>query len=136
MNSRARKRERGFTLISMMVVISIMIILLGVAMPIYSHSILRAREENLRHNLDTLNQMIFQYTLDRQKTPDSLEDLRSAGYLQTIPDDITGSDTWEVEPAEGVKLSLYPSGGQRRQGLFDLVRAGVRSQVSRKSLPA
>ena len=107
MNSRARKRERGFTLISMMVVISIMIILLGVAMPIYSHSILRAREENLRHNLDTLNQMIFQYTLDRQKTPDSLEDLRSAGYLQTIPDDITGSDTWEVEPAEGVKLSLY-----------------------------
>jgi len=107
MNSRGRGRERGFTLISMMVVISIMIILLGVVMPIYSHSILRVREDNLRHNLDTMNQMIFQYTLDRQKTPDSLQDLKSAGYLQTIPDDITGSDTWEVEPAEDVKLSPY-----------------------------
>ena len=76
MNSRATARERGFTLISMIVVISIMLILLGVAMPIYSHSLQRVREDNLRHNLDTLNQMIFQYTMDRQKAPDSLDDLR------------------------------------------------------------
>ncbi len=107
MNRRNTASERGFTLISMMVVISIMLILLGVAMPIYSHSLQRVREENLRHNLETMNKLIYQYALDRQKTPDSLDDLRTAGYLEEIPDDITGSKTWEVEPADGVKLSPY-----------------------------
>ena len=106
MNSRGRGRERGFTLISMMVVISIMIILLGVVMPIYSHSILRVREDNLRHNLDTMNQMIFQYTLDKQKATQSLDDLVSAGYLKTIPDDITGSKTWDLEQADDTIMSL------------------------------
>jgi general secretion pathway protein G len=107
MHSRVRAGERGFTLISMMVVISIMLILLGVAMPIYSHSLQRVREENLRHNLEVLNQMIWQYALDRQKAPDSLDDLKTAGYLEEIPDDITGSKTWEVEPADDVKLSPF-----------------------------
>jgi general secretion pathway protein G len=106
MNARATTRERGFTLISMMVVMSIMLILLGVAMPIYSHSLTRAREDNLRQNLRTLNQMIFQYTQDKQKAPQSLDDLKTAKYLDTIPDDITGSNTWETEPAEGVIMSL------------------------------
>jgi len=107
MSSKTTGREHGFTLISMMVVISIMLILLGVAMPIYSHSLTRAREDNLRRNLDTLNQLIFQYGQDRQKPAQSLSDLTSAGYLKTIPDDITGrSDTWVTEPTDGVILSL------------------------------
>ncbi|MGA2424791.1 MAG: type II secretion system protein [Terriglobales bacterium] len=107
MNRRATGRERGFTLISMMVVISIMLILLGVAMPIFSHSLTRAREENLRTNLETLNQAIFQYAQDKQKAPQSLSDLVSAKYLKTIPNDITGNpDTWETEPGEGVIMSL------------------------------
>jgi general secretion pathway protein G len=109
MNRKPTGRERGFTLISMMVVISIMLILLGVAMPIFSHSLTRAREENLRKNLDTLNQSIFQYTQDKQKAPQSLDDLVTAGYIDRrvgIPDDITGSKTWETEPAEGVIMSL------------------------------
>jgi len=107
MNRRATGRERGFTLISMMVVISIMLILLGVAMPIFSHSLTRAREENLRANLETLNQAIFQYAQDKQKAPQSLSDLVSAKYLKTIPNDITGNpDTWETEPGEGVIMSL------------------------------
>ena len=80
-----RRGERGFTLISMMLVISIMLILLGVAMPIYSRSMLRAREDNLRRNLETMNQAIFQYTQDKSKAPQSLDDVRSAGYLKEIP---------------------------------------------------
>jgi general secretion pathway protein G len=107
MNSRAKIRERGFTLLEMMVVIAIILILLAVAMPVYSHSIARAREENLRRNLDTMNQMIFQYAQDRQKSPQSLNDLKTAGYLKSIPEDITGrEDTWETEDAEGTILSL------------------------------
>jgi general secretion pathway protein G len=103
----ATTRNQGFTLIEMMVVISIILILLGVAMPIYSHSLMRAREDNLRKNLETLNYMIYQYAQDKQKAPQSLQDLKSAGYLKSIPDDITGnSDTWETEPGDDVIMSI------------------------------
>jgi general secretion pathway protein G len=106
MNRRPTRRDRGVTLIEMMVVISIILILLAVATPIYSHSVTRQREQNLRHNLDTLNRLIFQYALDKQKAPQSLDDLKTAGYIGKIPDDITGSvDTWQTEPADGI-LSL------------------------------
>jgi len=90
-----------------MVVISVILILLGVALPIYSHALARKREENLRRNLETLNQMIFQYALDKQKPPQSLDDLKSAKYLETIPEDITGRvDTWVTEPGDGTIMSL------------------------------
>jgi general secretion pathway protein G len=103
----ARTRDRGFTLIEMMAVIGIILILLGIALPVYSHSLARAREENLRQNLETLNQLIFQYSQDKQKAPQSLDDLRTAGYLKSIPEDITGSvDTWETEPGDGTIMSL------------------------------
>jgi general secretion pathway protein G len=102
-----KSRERGFTLIEVMVVITVILILLGMAMPIYSHSIQQAREERLRRNLDTLNEAIFQYTLDKQKTPQSLPDLKTAGYIDKIPDDITGSqDTWETESGDDFIMSL------------------------------
>jgi len=102
-----RRRDRGFTLIEMMAVIGIILILLGIALPVYSHSLVRAREDNLRQNLETLNQLIFQYTQDKQKAPESLDDLRTAGYLKSIPEDITGSvDTWETEPGDGTIMSL------------------------------
>jgi len=103
----ARRRDRGFTLIEMMAVIGIILILLGIALPVYSHSLVRAREDNLRQNLETLNQLIFQYAQDKQKAPESLDDLRTAGYLKSIPEDITGSvDTWETEPGDGTIMSL------------------------------
>jgi general secretion pathway protein G len=107
MSKTATGRNRGFTLIEIMVVISVMLILLGVAIPIYSHALTRKREENLRRNLETLNQMIFQYALDKQKAPQSLDDLKQAKYLDRIPEDITGrDDTWVTEPADGSIMSL------------------------------
>ena len=107
MSKTATERDRGFTLIEIMVTISVILILLGAAIPLYSHALTRKREENLRTNLDTLNHMIFQYTLDKQKAPQSLEDLKSAGYLESIPEDITGhTDTWATEPADGAIWSL------------------------------
>ncbi len=109
MDSRATGRNipgryRGFTLIEMMIVIGIILVMLGVAMPIYSHSIRRAREANLRKNLETLNKLIFQYALDKQKAPQSLDDLRAAGYINEVPADIDGAD-WVTEPADAI-LSL------------------------------
>ncbi len=103
MRTAAKQNKRGFTLIEMMVVISIILILLSIAVPIYSQSINRAREDNLRQNLWTLNQMIIQYTLDKKKAPQSLEDLKQAGYIESIPEDITGrEDTWIPEQDDSI----------------------------------
>jgi general secretion pathway protein G len=106
MKRRPTGRDRGFTLIELMVVITILLIILGVVMPIYSQSIKRAKEQNLRNNLDTMNALIYEYTLDKQKYPKSLDDLKSAGYIAAIPNDITGSQDWATEDADGTIMSL------------------------------
>ena len=104
MKLRRRAGQRGFTLIEMVVVISLILVLLSVALPMYSRSIISAREATLRENLETLNKVIDQYTLDKQKAPQSLHDLVEAGYLKFIPKDITGSaDTWQVEQEDSLK---------------------------------
>src|SRR5882762_1896479 len=102
--SRAAKSEEGgFTLIEMIVVISMIMILLSIAVPNYSQSINRAREDNLRRNLWTLNEVIVQYTLDKKKAPQSLGDLKQAGYIKDIPEDITGrNDTWVPEEDDSI----------------------------------
>jgi len=94
-----RKRSRGFTLIELMIVISMMLILVSIAIPAYNASILRAKEGVLRQDLFTLRSLISQYTLDKQKAPQSLDDLVSGGYIKTIPQDpFTGrNDTWVVD---------------------------------------
>jgi general secretion pathway protein G len=92
------RRESGFTLIELMIVMSILLILITIAIPIYNQSILRARESVLRQDLFTMRQVIDRYTLDKQKAPQSLEDLVSAGYIKQIPKDpFTGrNDTWQT----------------------------------------
>src|SRR5574337_624750 len=98
MRTQRQRGDRGFTLIEIMVVISIMLILLAIAIPRYNQSLTAAREDSLRKNLQTLNQVIVQYTLDKQRAPKSLQDLKSAGYISEVPEDITGrNDTWALE---------------------------------------
>src|SRR5258707_3960747 len=84
-------RNRGFTLIEMVVVISMILILLSIALPMYNQSVIRAREATLRQNLATLNKVIDQYTLDKQKAPQALDDLFSAGYPKLVPNGIAGT---------------------------------------------
>ena len=88
----------GFTLIELMIVITIIMILASISIPIYQASLVHAKEAVLRDDLFTMRSVIDQYTLDKQKAPQSLEDLVSAGYLKAIPKDpITGAtDTWQV----------------------------------------
>ena len=84
---KRRFQQRGFTLIELMVVISIIVILLSLAIPNYTSSILHAKETALRDDLYTLRSLIDQYTLDKQKAPTSLQDLVTAGYLKELPKD-------------------------------------------------
>jgi general secretion pathway protein G len=93
---RKRNRTRGFTLLELMIVITMIMILMSVAVPIYNQSIVQARESVLRSNLATLRSVISQYTLDKQKAPQSLDDLVQAGYLRQIPlDPMTKQPNWE-----------------------------------------
>ena len=97
--ARRRKTERsaGFTLLEMMIVIIIMGVLMSIALPIYNTSLVRSREAVLRQDLFTLRSLISQYTLDKQKAPQSLDDLVQGGYIKTIPKDpMTNETNWEV----------------------------------------
>jgi general secretion pathway protein G len=89
----------GFTLIELMIVMTIILILISIAAPMYKTSLIRSREAVLRDDLFTLRSVIDQYTLDKQAAPQALDDLVSAGYLRELPvDPFTGSNqTWEVE---------------------------------------
>jgi len=79
-----------------MVVISIIVILMSVAIPRYQASILRARETVLKDDLYSMRTVIDQYTLDKQKAPQSLQDLVDAGYIKELPKDpfTNARDSW------------------------------------------
>ena len=111
------KRDRGFTLIELMIVISLILILVSVSVPIYNQSILRARESVLRQNLFTLRSLISQYTLDKQKPPQSLDDLIQAHYLKFIPNDpMTTKPDWTVEQEDSTIMSV----DQQDSGIDDV----------------
>lgn len=87
----------GFTLLELIVVMSIIAILLAITIPMYSRSLVSARERALRADLELLRDSIWHYTFDKQKAPQGLPDLVTAGYLTKIPDDpMTHEPNWEV----------------------------------------
>src|SRR5690349_13397835 len=90
--------RRGFTIIELMVVMTIISILMSLAIPAYQKAILRSKESVLRNNLFTMRTVIDEYTYDKQKAPQTLQDLVSEGYLRAVPKDpMTDSDSsWKV----------------------------------------
>jgi general secretion pathway protein G len=104
---RRKHPSAGFTLIELMIVVSILLILISIAVPQYTSSVKRARESVLRQDLFTMRSVISQYTLDKQKMPQSSDDLVQAGYLKQIPiDPMTGQANWAWHNAdEGTILS-------------------------------
>jgi general secretion pathway protein G len=115
-----KRRRAGFTLIELMIVMAIVVILIATAIPQYQKSLIRAKESVLKNNLFTMRMMIDEYSYDKQKAPQSLQDLVQEGYLREIPrDPITGSNsTWRTiqEDATQATSSTEP-------GIFD-VRSG------------
>jgi general secretion pathway protein G len=113
-----KKRSRGFTLIELMIVISVILILVSVALPAYNQSIWRARESVLKQNLFAIRSVISQYTLDKQKAPQSLEDLVTAGYFKQIPNDpmTSRNDSWTVEE----ETDTIMTADQQEPGIYDV----------------
>jgi general secretion pathway protein G len=111
------KRRRGFTFVELMVVVSIIVILVSMAIPVYQKSILRAKESVLKNNLFTLRTVIDNYTYDKQKAPQALGDLVSDGYLREIPvDPMTGSNqSWQT-----VMEDASQSVNQSEPGIWDV----------------
>jgi general secretion pathway protein G len=113
---RRGSKASGFTLLEMMIVISIIIILMAVAIPNYNRTVIQSRESVLRSNLSTLRSVISQYTLDKQKAPQSLDDLVQEHYLRQIPvDPMTKETNWEV-----VQEDTLMSVDQQEPGIYDV----------------
>jgi len=91
------RNARGFTMLELMVVITIILILLALAAGRYEMSIISAKEAVLKEDLFVMRQAIQQYTIDKLQGPQSLDDLVAAGYLREIPvDPFTKQKDWQV----------------------------------------
>lgn len=114
------RRRFGFTLVELMIVMAIIAILMSVAIPIYSRSITRAKESVLKNNLFTMRNVIDEYTYDKQKAPQTLQDLVGDGYLREVPiDPMTGSnDSWKI-----IQEDASNTVNQAQPGIYD-VRSG------------
>ena len=119
-SSFSKRARRGFTFVELMIVMAIIAVLLSVAIPIYSRSIMRAKESVLKNNLFTLRTVIDEYTYDKQKAPQSLQDLVGSGYLRQIPVDpiTTSADSWKI-----IQEDAANTVNQSEPGIFD-VRSG------------
>ena len=122
--------KAGYTLVEIVIVLTIISILVSIAVPIYQKVLLRTKESVLRNNLFTLRTVIDEYTYDKQKAPQSLEDLVRDGYLRQVPEDpMTGNNqSWRIIMEDAVTMV-----NQTEPGIFD-VRSGS-DKVSLEGTP-
>ena len=99
-----RKHEAGFTLIELLIVMTIIAILATMAIPRFASAIKHAREAVLKEDLHVMRSAIDSYTMDKQKAPQSLDDLVQDGYLKSIPQDpmTYSKDTWVTNTSDAM----------------------------------
>lgn len=105
--------ERGFTLIELVIVMAVIGLLAAIAIPSFVRSMQKAKEAVLLEDLHVMRNAIDSYTIDKEKAPQSLEDLVQAGYLKSIPKDpITSSnDTWITSQSDALSDISQSQGG-------------------------
>ncbi len=103
-------RQRGFTLLEMVMVMTIIVVLAVIGVTSYQQVRAKARETLLKEDLNTMRKLIDQYEADREKLPQSLDDLVTAGYMRDVPiDPVTGEKDWVTENGES---TVARDGGQ------------------------
>ena len=102
--SIGRKQDAGFTLVELMIVMAIIAILMLVAVPRFAASVRMAREAVLKEDLFTIRGAIDSYTMDKQKAPQSLDDLVQEGYLKSLPEDpmTKSTSTWVTDSSDSL----------------------------------
>ena len=123
---RSLLTARGFTLLELMIVISVIIILVSVALPQYQKTVLHARETVLKDDLHKMRDLLDQYSADKGKLPQTLDDLVSAGYMREVPKDpitenkdwvlATGDDPYSTQGGTGVTDVHSASGDVSSEG--------------------
>lgn len=114
-NPVVRSYNAGFTLLELMIVISIIIILAAITLPQYQRTITHTRESVLRDDLFKMRSLIDQFSADKGRLPQSLDELASEGYMREVPvDPITGQKDWAIATGED------PNSLEGEQGMTDI----------------
>jgi general secretion pathway protein G len=122
------RHSPGFTLLELMIVISIIIILAAIALPQYQKTIMHTREAVLRDDLYKMRELLDQYASDKGKLPQSLDDLVSENYMREVPvDPMTGQKDWTLTTGED------PNSTSGEQGVTNIHSAS--SDVSSEGTP-
>jgi general secretion pathway protein G len=121
-------REAGFTLLELMIVISIIIILASITLPQYQKTILHTRETVLKDDLRKMRSLIDQFAADKGRLPQSLEEIASEGYMREVPTDpFTGQKDWAITTGED------PNSLEGQQGMTDVHSSSA--EVSSEGTP-
>jgi general secretion pathway protein G len=117
MTIRAQRVQRAFTLIEMIIVVAIISILVSIAVPVYQQHLLHAKEAVLKEDLYSMRNAIDQYSQDKGKAPQDLNDLVTSGYLRMLPKDPFTNSNSSWQP---VQEDVLTSIDQTQPGISDV----------------